>query len=182
MLITKAARRYATALLEISKERDEVEKVLEDIRFIGNTIEDSDDLILFLRSPIIKFDDKRDVLVKLFEDHVMEITIEFLKLLSRKNRVNLLNQICMAFIKKYNEYAGIVEIDVFVADDLPEDQKDELHRILENKTGKKVDLKLNRDTSLKGGMAVRIDDTVIDGTIRHKLQELENQLMAASVE
>ena len=59
MLITKAARRYATALLELGKERDEVEAILDDMKFIHNTMEGSRELVLFLQSPIVKYDDQR---------------------------------------------------------------------------------------------------------------------------
>ncbi|MBN2733001.1 MAG: F0F1 ATP synthase subunit delta, partial [Balneolaceae bacterium] len=48
MLITKAARRYASALLELGKERDEVEAILDDMNFINNTMDDSRELVLFL--------------------------------------------------------------------------------------------------------------------------------------
>ena len=182
MHITKAARRYATALLEVGKERDEVEAILDDINFIHNTLSDSDELVLFLRSPIIKFDDKQAVLETLFGDEVEEATRKFLELLTRKNRVEILDQIAKAFLESYNEYAGIIEVHVSVAQDLKDAQRQALHTRLEEKTSKKVDLTVHKDESLKGGMAVRIDDTVIDGTVKHKLIELEEQLLATAVE
>lgn len=181
-MVSKAARRYATALLEIARERDEVERVLEDIKSIRDTLKGSRELVLFLRSPIINFGEKKDALVELFEDQASNLTIEFLKLLARKNRASMLDQVCEGFLQKYNEYAGIIRVEVHVAYELSEEQEKNLHRALEEKTGKKVDLSLKMDPSLKGGMAVRIDDTVIDGTIKHKLQELEDQLLATAVE
>ena len=182
MLISKAARRYANALLEIGKERNEVEDLLEDMQFINNTMEDSRDLIVFLRSPVINFDDKQAVLLEIFGDKIEEVTKEFLKLLTRKNRVNLLHQIARAYIERYNKYAGIIEVSVAVARSLKESQKEALLHKLEEITSKKVRLTVNVDESLKGGMAVRIDDTVIDGTVKHKLRELEEQLLATAVE
>lgn len=180
MHITKAARRYATALLEVGKERDEVEDILNDMSFINNTLQDSNELILFLRSPIIKFDDKQAVLETLFSDKVQESTGTLLKLLARKNRVNILDQVARAFIESYNKYAGIIEIQVSVAYDLSDSQRKSLHKQLEDKTSKKVNLEIIKDESLKGGMSVRIDDTVIDGTVKHKLQELEEKLLATA--
>lgn len=181
MHVSKTARRYATALLELAKERDEVEAVLDDMSFINSTIQDSDELVQFLRSPIIKFDDKQAVLEKLFGDEVQESTGKFLQLLARKNRVNMLDQAARAFIESYNEYAGIIEVQVSVAHALSDSQRKALHKNLEEKTSKKVNLTIHVDESLRGGMAVRIDDTVIDGTVKHKLQELEEQLMASAV-
>jgi F-type H+-transporting ATPase subunit delta len=181
MHITKAARRYATALIELGKECDEVEAILDDMSLIYNTLEGSQELVLFLRSPIVKFDDKQAVLEELFASKVEESTQRFLKLLARKNRVNILHQVAKAYLELYNKYAGIIEVEVLVAWELKDAQRESLHKELEEKTGKKVDLTVKIDESLKGGMAVRIDDTVIDGTVKHKLQELEEQLMATAV-
>ncbi|MDZ7694410.1 MAG: F0F1 ATP synthase subunit delta [Balneolaceae bacterium] len=86
-MITKAARRYASALLQLGKERGEVESILSDIKFIKNTIDDSRDLQLFLQSPIIKFDDKAEALEELFGDEVGEVVSKFIALLARKNRL-----------------------------------------------------------------------------------------------
>ena len=182
MLITKAARRYATALLELAKEREEVEATLEDVNFINNTIQDSRELVLFLRSPIIKFDDKQAVLEELFKKEIQESTWLFLRLMARKKRVSLLDQIAQAFLELYNQYAGIIKVQVSVAQALSDQQQKALLKELEQKTAKQVDLGINIDPSLKGGMAVRIDDTVIDGTIKHQLQELQDQLLSVAVE
>ncbi len=182
MPTTKAARRYATALLELAKERDEVDEILNDIEYIHNTLEGSRDLVLFLKSPVIKFDDKTEALEKIFFEELEEPTKLFLKLLSRKDRINLLDQITKAFIEKYKEHAGIVTVSVFVAQELSGEQQELLHKNLEQKTQKKVDMNITVDKTLKGGMAIRIDDTVIDGTVKHKLQELEESLLSTTVE
>ncbi len=178
----KAAKRYATALLELAKERNEVESILEDIEFIHNTIQGSRELVTFLKSPIIKFDDKTAVLDDLFFDDIQEATRLFIKLLARKDRINLLDQVTEAFIEKYKQYAGIITVDVFVAQELSDSQRKALLKELEDKTQKKVDMNVTQDESLKGGMAVRIQDTVIDGTIKHKLEELEESLLATAAE
>lgn len=182
MPTTKAARRYANALLELAKERDEVEPILGDIKFMHNTLEDSRELVVFLKSPIIKFDDKIEALTELFFDELEEATQLFIKLLARKDRINLLDQITEAFIEKYKEFAGIITVGVFVARELSDSQRESLHEELETKTGKTVDLNITVDESLKGGMAIRIDDTVIDDTVKHKLEKLEESLLSATVE
>lgn len=181
-MITKAARRYASALLQLAKERDNVESVLNDIELIKNTIDDSRELELFLRSPIINFDDKGKALEELFGDRVGELIQKFIALMARKDRVAILYQVTQAFIELYNEYAGIIEIQVTSAAPLSDEQEQALHDALEQKTGKKVNLSLSVDESLKGGLAVRIDDTVIDGTIKHKLEQLEESFLSTAAE
>lgn len=182
MFITKAARRYATALLEIAKELDQVEDILEDIKLIDNTIEGSKELMLYVSSPIVKYDVKMSVLDEIFGDRVQKVTRKFISLLARKGRANLLHQVVKAFVEKYNQYKGIIKIDVSSAMSLSESQKNLLHEALEKRTGKKVEMTVTEDPSLRGGLSVRIDDTVIDGTIKHKLEELEQKLLSTAVE
>lgn len=177
-MITKAARRYASALLQIGEERQEVESILRDIEFIKNTLDDSRDLQVFLQSPVIKFDDKTEALEKIFGDEVGEVLSRFITLLGRKNRLQLFPQIVDAFMVEYNIYAGIINVEVSSASELNEEQLNRLREALESKTGKKVKLVLKQDESLRGGIAVRIEDTVIDGTIKHKLEQLSESLMS----
>lgn len=182
MPTTKAARRYANALLELAIEREQVEPILGDIKFMDNTLGASKELVVFLKSPVIKFDDKLEALSKLFFDELEKPTKLFIELLARKDRINLLDQITEAFIEKYKEFAGIITVQVYVARELSDSQREDLHNELEEKTQKTVDLSITIDESLKGGMAIRIDDTVIDGTIKHKLEKLEESLLSGTVE
>lgn len=158
-----------------------METILEDIKLIKNTMEGSRELVLFLRSPVIKFDDKVAALGKMFGDKVTEVTTRFIQLLARKNRIHLLGQIASAFVEQYNRYAGIVEIEVYSARELSDSQRDSLHKALEEKTGKKVEMSVKLDESLKGGIAVRIDDTVIDRTVKHKLEQLEEKFLTTEM-
>lgn len=182
MLITKTARRYASALLQFAREEEAVEKILQDMNLIHNTIQGSGELVAFLRSPVIKYDDKMEALETMFGDRVEKATVQFLRLLSRKGRIHLLDQVTAAFRDQYNRYAGILEVDVFSASELSDSQRDQLHNSLEAKTGKDVTMNLSVNSSLRGGLAVRIEDTVIDGTVKHKLEELREQLLGNSEE
>lgn len=182
MLITKTARRYASALLQFAKEQEEVEVYLDDMNLIFNTVEGSRDLVAFLRSPVIRFDEKKNALREIFGDKVQKATLLFLDLLARKGRINLLDQVAAAFREQYNQYAGIIEVGVQSASELSEEQRENLHRSLEQKTGKKVQMDLSVHPGLMGGLSVRMGDTVIDGTVRHKLEELREQLTTTSVE
>lgn len=181
MFISKAARRYASALFELAKDQEELQEVLADITDIHQTVEGSKELVTFLRSPVIKIEDKSEALQTLFFEDIQPSTKLLVRLLSQKDRVELLPQIAQAFINKYRDYAGIITVEVSVARGLSENQQSELRKSLELKTQKKVELNITCDESLRGGMAIRIGDTVIDGTIKHKVAELEKTLLSAAV-
>jgi F-type H+-transporting ATPase subunit delta len=182
MLVSKAARRYATALLELAIEKDVLERTLEDVLLIKGTIESSRDLLVFLRSPVIKPDKKVAALNEIFAEKVSDLVQKYITLIARKNRQNMLDEIVTAFVDKYNDHAGIISAEVFVAKELDDKQLAEVKQTLENFTNKTVNVSTIVQEDLKGGMAVKIDDTVINATVKYKLEQLEDVFLSAAKE
>lgn len=174
-MVSKAARRYAKALLQSALEQNILGDVEKDIRFIDKTLSDSHELKIFLRSPVIKSEDKLGGLTSIFDSHISKETMGLLNLLVEKGRENLLADICLGFINLYNDHKGIIKVDVVSAIQLDKKQKKSLLDELSDSTGKKVDMNLSVDESLVGGLVVKIGDTVIDGSVKHKIRMLKNQ-------
>lgn len=172
-MVSKAARRYAKAWIQIAIERNELDSILSDVLLIRNTLEASKDLVLFMRSPIIDPGDKKAVLVDLFSDKTDEITQGFLQFLVGKGRGDILEMITESFLSYYNDHIGRVEVDVHSAFPLSEDQKKKLITALESVTGKSVKPVYEENPDLLGGLSVRIGDTVIDGTVSNKIGQLK---------
>lgn len=179
---SKAARRYANAFLETAVEKKVVDKAYQDIILLQNTLQGSRELQLFLKSPIVKKDMKNAALTDIFASKISTLTINLLHLLSEKNRVDLLEDIVKHFINLYNQFRGIIEINVSTAAGLDKNQLQALIRNLERLTGKKVQTNVYENKELIGGILVRIDDTVIDGTVKHKLNQLKDRFASAAVE
>lgn len=177
MLVSKASRRYANALLEIALVQNSVEEMLNDMLTIKSTIEGSRELLLFLRSPIVKPTDKQQALQKIFEGKVSKTVSQFITLITEKGRENILDQIANAFVEAYNQHAGIITVEVKTAKALSDKQAKELTAMLEKTTSKKVNLDFSVIEELRGGISIKIDDTVIDATIKHKLEQLETQFL-----
>lgn len=182
MLVSKAARRYATALLESANEQNSIENTLKDIHFINDTIEGSRELRMFLKSPVVKPADKQKALSSIFDGKVSKEVSLFLRLVTQKGREDILDEIAIAFLDVYNKHAGIITIEVRTASTLGSDQVKELTSMLEKSTSKKVNLDLIEQADLRGGISVKIEDTVIDATVKHKLEQLETRFLEASME
>lgn len=173
----KAAIRYAKSLLLLAVERQELEAISRDMILMDNTIKGSRDLVLFLKSPIISKTQKLNVLKEVFGDKVSSTTNAFIEIIVRKGRESEIVAMVSAFRKLYNEQSGIVEVEITTASELGAEQKDKLSKSLESRTGKKVILSERVDPSVRGGIRARIEDTVIDGTIQYKLEQLRNTLL-----
>jgi F-type H+-transporting ATPase subunit delta len=182
MLVSKAARRYATALLESALEQKSVENTLKDINFIKNTVEGSKELRSFLKSPVVKPAEKQKALSSIFDGKVSKEVSQFLGLVTTKGREDILDEIAIAFVNKYNTHAGIITVEVRTAKALGEDRIKDLTNMLEKTTSKSVNLDLIEQADLRGGISVKIDDTVIDATVKHKLEQLETRFLETSVE
>lgn len=181
MVVKKVAHRYASALFQEAKSRNEVEAVARDMQRISEIISGSDELLVFLRSQIISRGIKENVLAELFEKDLTEISRNFIRLILEKRREAQLPGIAHIFGRLYKKEQGLQDIEVLVAKKPGSGQADLLKKALEKKTGGKVLLSFREDPSLKGGMAIRIDDTVIDGTVKHKLQQLEASFQKAGM-
>lgn len=182
MLVSKAARRYATALLESAKEHNSIETTLKDINFIKDTVEGSKELKNFLKSPVVKPAEKRKALSSIFDGKVSKEVSLFLGLIASKGREDILEEIAIAFIDNYNIHAGIITVEVRTAKALGSDQVNDLTSMLEKTTSKTVILDLIEQADLRGGISVKIDDTVIDATVKHKLEQLETRFLETSME
>ena len=181
MVVKKVAHRYASALFQEAKSRNEVDAVARDMQRISESISGSGDLLLFLRSQIISREIKARVLAELFEKDLSEISRNLVRLMIEKRREDQLPGITYIFGQLYKKEQGLQDIEVLVTKRPGSDQTDLLKKALEKKTGGKVLLSFREDPSLKGGMAIRIDDTVIDGTVKHKLQQLEASFQKAGM-
>lgn len=181
-MIPKAAGRYASALLNIALEKDSLKSVYEDMLFLQETIGNSRDLQLFLKSPLIKKAVKINALDEIFGNKISDLTKNLLHLLSDKSREKLLYDITRAFVVLHKAHHGIIDIDVESAFELDKSQIDDLKAKLEKSTGKTVEMNVSVNEELIGGLKVRIDDTVIDGSVKHKLSQLKEDFKAATVE
>ncbi|MEX2601412.1 MAG: ATP synthase F1 subunit delta [Balneolaceae bacterium] len=178
---SKASRRYASAFLQSAIEQDHLDKVLEDVDLIGNTFVSSPDLKRFVRNPVIQSSIKRKVLKEIFEPIVEPLSWLFIQLLIQKGRENLLPEIVKSFVGLYNLHAGIQVVYLDSAYPVSKDQEKELIAVLEKLTSNRIDLKKQVQPGLLGGMAVRIDDTVIDGTVKNKLSRLRTLFYEAEM-
>lgn len=172
-----AASRYARSLLQLAVERNELDQVNKDMEFISQTLKESRDLWMALKSPIISKSVKSSLITTLFYSNVSKTTQAFIDLLLKKSRIVMLAQAADAFKDQYHHHAGIIEVEITTSEALNKEQEEKLVQSLQKSTGKKIILKPVTDPHIMGGIKARIDDTVIDGTVRHKLETLRKTLI-----
>lgn len=172
MTHSRVARRYAAALMGAAEETRVAEAVTRDLQLVTETLRSSRDLRLLVASPIIRAGKKASVFKALFSSRVSPQTMVFIDLLIAKQREELLEDTIREYMALRDKMLGIVNIRVVSAVELTKPQVDALQAQLERYTGKKVRMHLLLDPAIKGGLVVRVGDTVLDASVRHQLEVL----------
>jgi F-type H+-transporting ATPase subunit delta len=111
----------------------------------------------------------------LFGKRVDRLTMAFLDLLVSKQREALIPEIVEQFLALRDEMMGIVNADVTSAVELTKPQQKAVARTLEQQTGKQVRTSFAVSSGIRGGLVVRIGDTVFDGSLAHQLKILRER-------
>ncbi len=177
-MTSRVSRRYARALFELARDRKSLDRVELDMFYILEIYQQSPQFSQMLDSPVISETGKHQVLTELFQGNIHPDTFSFLSLLLKKHREGLLRDIIHHFLLLMDESRGIMRGHLQSAYPLNEQQRDALKKKLDRITGKNVVLEMQVDAFLLGGFVVRLDDTVIDHSLRNQLGKLrENMLL-----
>jgi F-type H+-transporting ATPase subunit delta len=171
------SNRYAKALLEIAKEKNILDAVSNDMKLILNTLKESRELKIALKSPIIKENDKLNILKEIFASKVSLESMHFVEFVLEKNRIEILSDISRRFVELVDEIQGFVEVEVASIDLLDNNQKELLKSKLESITNKKVRLSFKIDKNLIGGFTARVKDKVFDASVKHQLENLRKSFL-----
>lgn len=178
----RVAKRYAKALIEIAEELKKLDRITQDVQLIDSMIRSSRDLQLFLKSPIIREDKKREIIQEIFADsRVDPIILKFILLLVEKKREDLLHDIVKVYQELYDEKVGAVTAEIVTAVELNSTEKRDVEKkVLELTGAKKVKAIYKVDPSIIGGIIIKIGDTVYDASIKRRIQLLREQLIYGS--
>ncbi len=169
--------RYARSLAEVVFEENIERKVSEDLATYDDIFRLVPDLLEAFHSPAVPREAKEKVLNELMTQYpVHPITANFFRILLQHNRIRYFDQIREAYLKAVNEAKGIVSAQVMTASPLsPKDSKT-LEAQLATITGKRVEMKLQTDADLLGGIVVQVGSTIFDGSIKTQLAEMKRRL------
>jgi F-type H+-transporting ATPase subunit delta len=173
----RVARRYAMALMAMAAEDASVERVGTDLTMVGNTLRASRDLRLLMTSPVVSIAKKKTILTELFARRVGKDIMDLLQLLVTKHRGHALADIIEQFHALVDVRMGIVNADVVTAVQCVGPQERTLQERLERYTGKKIRMRMATDERIRGGVRVRIGDTVLDASLAHQLDRLRERLL-----
>jgi F-type H+-transporting ATPase subunit delta len=177
--LRSASLQYANALADIALEQGAAEPLLKQLTEFGAAFAESAELRTFLATPGVAREVKHGVIEQLAARMgASKIIRNFLFVMVDNQRTPLLPDILEAFQEVIRRRQGVAEAEVSSAVNLSDAQQTQLLQTLEGLTGKKIQAKYALEPELLGGAVVRIGDTIYDGSLRSRLNEMRARLTA----
>lgn len=174
-----ASLQYANALADIALAQGAGKPAAEQLQDFSAVYAQSTELQTFLASPAVPVETKHKIIEKITARlGASKIIRNFLFVIADHRRTHLLPEITATFQQVIRQRQGVAEAEISSAVELNAAQKKEMAETLAKLMGKKVETKYSLDPALLGGAVVRIGDTIYDGSLRGRLNEMRARLTA----
>ncbi|MDG1718290.1 MAG: ATP synthase F1 subunit delta [Flavobacteriales bacterium] len=173
MKATRLTSRYAKSLLSLSIEQNSLDKLLSDMNYIKNICSENKDLVLLLKSPVVKTDKKLSILSEIFSSFVSEITMTFINIITFKKREKYLEGIAESFISLYKIHNNIETVTLTTSHPVDEKTKCEVLDFVKKNGQQNVEITQEIDEELLGGMIIRIGDKQLDASVSRDIKKLK---------
>jgi len=176
MAAPRVSIRYAKSLIGLASERGTLAEVERDVRAILAAIECSRELELMLASPVIKADAKKNVIDRVFGNHLDALTVAFLQILLTKGREGLVRSICDATIRLLRDMRGVYAASIRTAQPLAPEVRDRLVGRLNSQFPGGVELTEVVDAEVLGGFVLHVGDRMLDASVKRQLALIRREL------
>ena len=170
------AAAYAEAFLGIAQSEGHVERVENELFRVARTFESNDELRTALTDPVIPVERRIGIIEDILATKASALTVALVSFLIAAGRAKELPDIADAFVARAAELRQEAVAEVRSAIPLSADQQARLAEALGKATGKRITLKVIVDPSVLGGLVARVGDTVIDGSVRSRLEQMKESL------
>ena len=175
-----SANRYSLALYELSDEENLLAQIEENSSALLTLISKNKELDNLIKDPTINRDILVNIINKISKNFTLQLLFKnFLLFLILKRRFFYIEQILKSFIEICSKKRGELKAEIKSAKELTQDQISKITEELSNNFNSKVKLNYNHDQSLIGGLIIQVGSTMIDTSIKNKLQQIENRMIEA---
>jgi F-type H+-transporting ATPase subunit delta len=173
------AQVYARSLFEVAKEQDKLDAVKEQLAQFADALDGSRELQVFFFSPYFSTEEKIDGLKQVVEG-ADEIFLNFLALLLEKHRMPLVFRVRRAFEGLWAEENRLLNVEVTSAVELDPRVVEQIGERVGEQTDRQVELSSKVDPDILGGIVLRVGNSILDASIRNRLEQLRRQVAKAT--
>jgi ATP synthase F1 delta subunit len=170
---------YARSLFEVAQEQDALDDIHEQIGEFADALDESRELQVFFFSPYFSSEEKKDAITKIV-DGADEHFVRFLELLAERHRMPVLFRIRREFDALWAEENRLLPVTITSAVELDRSTVKKIQKEIEDQTGRRTELTTEVDAEVLGGLAVQVGNSIMDGTVRARLERLRRQVATAA--
>jgi len=172
--------RYSLALYELAEESNAIHEIEKDSLSIIQLISNSEDFNSLIKDPTNKKEDQLNVILKISEKFkINNLLTKFLSFLISKRRFFYVEKILKDFIETCSKKRGEIKAELTAAKELTEKEINSIKEELTKNFSSKIKLNYKYDPSLIGGLIVQVGSTMVDTSIKNKLQKITNRMIEA---
>ena len=169
------AQVYSRSLFEVAREQDKLDTIRDQLGEFADAVDGSRDLQVFLFSPYLSTDEKKEGLRRAVED-VDETLMNFLELLAEKHRMPAIFRIRRQYDDLWEAENRRLPVQVTSAIELDESTVKQIGDAIGEQTGQRIDLTSEVDPDILGGIVLRVGNSILDASIRNRLEHLRKQV------
>jgi F-type H+-transporting ATPase subunit delta len=174
----KVAARYAKALFESVVESGDVDAVSKDLETVNQIVQQLPSLISFMENPGVPAADKMELVSKQFDKSVSPWVSRTLKLLVENGRFGVFPQLVQWFTEYLHQHENVTRAEVVTAVELEAELKKRIQKTLESTLGfNRVEIQSRVEPGILGGVIIKVQDRVIDGSYVGRLEEMRKHLV-----
>jgi F-type H+-transporting ATPase subunit delta len=173
--VEEIARVYARSLFEVAKERDLLDVIRDQLRQFADALNENRELATFFFSPFFSSEEKKEALKRTVEG-AEEIFTSFLELLIEEHRMPVIFRIRNRYEVLWDEANRLLPVEVTSAVELDEQTVAAIGERIREQTGQNVELSSHVDSDILGGIVLRVGNSILDASIRNRLDQLRKQV------
>jgi len=168
---------YAQALLDLANEAKNAEEIGQELRDLRQIIDTNDQFAQVLADPAISNEERGRLIHTVFDGRASHLILNFLGLVNEKGRLSILPAIAGAYDDLLDKQRGNIEVDVTVAHKLNDEQLESVRRTVSEALKRNAVVHQYLDESIIGGVLLRVQDQLIDGSVRAQLTAMRQKLL-----
>jgi F-type H+-transporting ATPase subunit delta len=169
---------YARSLFEVAKEQDKLDLVREQLGEFADALDKTRELQVFFFSPYFSTTEKQEGLDRAVSD-ADPILVNFLKLLIENHRTPVIFRVRREFDRLWEQENQLLPVLVTSAVELDKGTVSQIGDRIAEQTGRKVDLSSQVDADILGGIVVRVGNSILDASVRNRLEQLRKTVARA---
>jgi F-type H+-transporting ATPase subunit delta len=170
---------YARSLFEVAKDQDKLDVVRDQLGAFADAMSETRELQVFFFSPYFSTQEKEDGLKRAVTD-ADPVVLNFLELLIEKHRMPVIFRVRATYDRMWEEENKLLPVEITSAIELDKDIVKQLGDRISEQTGRKVELSSRVEPDILGGIVVQVGNSVLDASVRNRLDQLRRQVAKAT--